>query len=98
MPVLPSAPTSEAVENDSEPKTLPSQELPKAIVLKNPVGNLKTEPPTEDTPLWKSFGLLVVFITGLAMIFYYLRKYLVNIGLFFREKRLLGFKAYFYPL
>ena len=47
--------------------------VPKAIVLKNPVGNLKTEPPTEDTPLWKSFGLLVVFITGLAMIFYYLR-------------------------
>lgn len=69
MPAVP----SEAVENDSEPKTLPSQELPKAIVLKNPVGNLKTEPPTEDTPLWKSFGLLVVFITGLAMIFYYLR-------------------------
>ena len=89
MPVVPSAPTSEAVENDSEPKTLPSQELPKAIVLKNPLGNLKTEPPTEDTPLWKSFGLLVVFITGLAMIFYYLRKYLVNIGLFFREIRFL---------
>ena len=77
MSAVPAVPVSVAVENESEPKTLPSQELPKAIVLKNPVGNLKTEPPKEDTPLWKSFGLLVVFVTGLAMIFYYLRKWFI---------------------
>ena len=62
--------TAEAI-----PKVLSSHELPKV-----------TKAPSEDTPLWKSFGLIVVFVTGLAMIFYYLRKCIIS----------LFFKPYFY--
>ena len=55
------------MENHIEdPAALPIKEESRAIVMKTAV--------PEETPLWKSFGLMVVFVTGVAMIFYYVRK------------------------
>ena len=65
MPI--SAVPEAIVENHIEdPAALPSKEESRAIVMKTAV--------PEETPLWKSFGLMVVFVTGVAMIFYYVRK------------------------
>ena len=52
---------------------------PKVLSSQEATTVLKTPSPSEDTPLWKSFGLIVVFITGLAMIFYYLRKCKISV-------------------
>jgi len=63
---MPVVAASESNKDNSGPKTLPIQEKSESIVV-------KTASSDKDTPLWKSFGLLVVFVTGLAMIFYYVR-------------------------
>ena len=48
-----------------------SLEEPKAIIVKTALDNRKSG---DDTHLWKSMGILLVFTTGFAMIFVYISK------------------------
>ena len=76
MTAVPAVPEVKTENSSKDPSALPSKVAPEAILL-------KTASPVEETPLWKSFGLMFVFVTGLAMIFYYIR---------IRRRKNLGFQ------
>merc|ERR1711962_406757 len=65
MTAVPAVPEAILENHIEDPAALPIKEESRAIVMKTAV--------PEETPLWKSFGLMVVFVTGVAMIFYYVR-------------------------